>query len=323
MLCNRPQLRGRGLLVRCRHCRILFLTDPRNRCREDLGCPFGCREAHRKQESAKRCAEWRSTDEGKELKSELNRNRDPQDRGKNSSTVSEAQGAEDEQPVAQRQASDAQVAEDEQPVGERQVLETQGAENEQPVAESQVSEAQEAVDEEPVAERQTSQPQGAEDEQPVGERQVLETQGAENEQPVAESQVSEAQEAVDEEPVAERQASQPQGAEDEQPVSESQVSEAQGAEDEEPVAERQASEGEAGEEAQWFARYLRPVLTWEGTEIPADVVSYLEASLRLIEGRAVGIDEIEEMLQRRVRQRSMASLRRIDYILWRLQTGPP
>ena len=39
----------RACLTRCRHCRIFFLTDPRNAGRRDLGCPFGCREAHRKQ----------------------------------------------------------------------------------------------------------------------------------------------------------------------------------------------------------------------------------------------------------------------------------
>lgn len=44
----------RRCLTRCRHCRIFFLTHPRNASRRDLRCPFGCREAHRKQQSTQR-----------------------------------------------------------------------------------------------------------------------------------------------------------------------------------------------------------------------------------------------------------------------------
>jgi hypothetical protein len=77
---TRPHLRGRGYLRRCRHCRILFLTDPRNRGREDLGCPFGCRAAHRKKEAARRAAQWRSTPVGKAEKKKLNRERAFRDR---------------------------------------------------------------------------------------------------------------------------------------------------------------------------------------------------------------------------------------------------
>lgn len=36
----------RRCLCRCRHCHIFFLTDPRNRRRRDLVCPFGCRRVH-------------------------------------------------------------------------------------------------------------------------------------------------------------------------------------------------------------------------------------------------------------------------------------
>jgi hypothetical protein len=37
----------RRCVCRCRHCHIFFLTDPRNRGRRDLTCPFGCRRVHR------------------------------------------------------------------------------------------------------------------------------------------------------------------------------------------------------------------------------------------------------------------------------------
>jgi hypothetical protein len=61
---SQPELRR--CLKRCRHCRIFFLTDPRNAGRKDmtgvgrkdLGCPFGCREAHRKRESTRRSVQF-------------------------------------------------------------------------------------------------------------------------------------------------------------------------------------------------------------------------------------------------------------------------
>jgi hypothetical protein len=53
---------------RCRHCRIFFLTHPRNAGRKDLGCPFGCKEAHRKRRSTQRSVEYYGTDEGKTKK---------------------------------------------------------------------------------------------------------------------------------------------------------------------------------------------------------------------------------------------------------------
>ena len=54
LLRERPDLRP--CLKRCRHCRILFLTDPRNAGRDDLRCGFGCREAHRRQNNTRRSA---------------------------------------------------------------------------------------------------------------------------------------------------------------------------------------------------------------------------------------------------------------------------
>ena len=58
----------RRCVTRCRHCRIFFLTHPRNARRRDLGCPFGCREAHRKRRSTERSVEYYGTDEGKTKK---------------------------------------------------------------------------------------------------------------------------------------------------------------------------------------------------------------------------------------------------------------
>jgi len=55
----------RRCLSRCRHCRIFFLTHPRNAGRRDLRCPFGCREAHRKQRSTERSVAYYATSEGK------------------------------------------------------------------------------------------------------------------------------------------------------------------------------------------------------------------------------------------------------------------
>jgi hypothetical protein len=63
VLRSRPDLRR--CLRRCRHCRIFFLTHPRNAGRRDLRCPFGCREAHRKQRSTARSVAYYATAEGK------------------------------------------------------------------------------------------------------------------------------------------------------------------------------------------------------------------------------------------------------------------
>ncbi len=69
----RPRLRT--CLSRCRHCRIFFLADPRNAGRRDLYCPFGCREAHRKQQSTRRSVAYYRDPTGKKKKSALNQRR--------------------------------------------------------------------------------------------------------------------------------------------------------------------------------------------------------------------------------------------------------
>lgn len=66
VLRTRPDLRR--CVSRCRHCRIFFVTHPRNAGRRDLGCPFGCKEAHRKRSSIQRSGEYYGTKEGKTKK---------------------------------------------------------------------------------------------------------------------------------------------------------------------------------------------------------------------------------------------------------------
>jgi hypothetical protein len=73
VLHTKPLLRA--CLTRCRHCRIFFLTHPRNARRHDLRCPFGCREAHRKQASAQRSAAYYGDANGKSIKSKINQRR--------------------------------------------------------------------------------------------------------------------------------------------------------------------------------------------------------------------------------------------------------
>lgn len=67
--------RLRQCLTRCRHCRIFFLTDPRNAGRRDLGCPFGCREAHRRSQSHQRSVAYYRDEPGKLKKRLLNARR--------------------------------------------------------------------------------------------------------------------------------------------------------------------------------------------------------------------------------------------------------
>lgn len=75
VLRSRPHLRR--YLSRCRHCRIFFLTHPRNAGRRDLRCPFGCREAHRRQRSTERSVAYYATAEGKGKKKMQNGKRVP------------------------------------------------------------------------------------------------------------------------------------------------------------------------------------------------------------------------------------------------------
>ena len=70
---TQPELRR--CLTRCRHCRIFFLTHPRNVRRQDLGCPFGCRKAHRKGQSSQRSTAYYQDKDGKEKKRQQNAKR--------------------------------------------------------------------------------------------------------------------------------------------------------------------------------------------------------------------------------------------------------
>lgn len=64
----RARTEVRKCVRRCRQCGIFFLTHPRNAGREDLRCPFGCKDAHRKLQSTKRSTEYYGTTEGKTKK---------------------------------------------------------------------------------------------------------------------------------------------------------------------------------------------------------------------------------------------------------------
>jgi hypothetical protein len=65
----------RKCLARCRHCGIFFVTDVRNAGRQDLGCPFGCRQAHRRSQSTRRSVAYYREPEGQEKKRQLNARR--------------------------------------------------------------------------------------------------------------------------------------------------------------------------------------------------------------------------------------------------------
>jgi len=65
----------RKCLARCRHCRIFFLTHVGNAGRKDLGCPFGCRQAHRQSQSTRRSVAYYREAEGKAKKRQLNARR--------------------------------------------------------------------------------------------------------------------------------------------------------------------------------------------------------------------------------------------------------
>ena len=63
VLRDKPQVRR--LLACCRHCGIPFIMDPRNAGREDLGCPFGCADLHRRRRSTERSVLYNRSARGK------------------------------------------------------------------------------------------------------------------------------------------------------------------------------------------------------------------------------------------------------------------
>ena len=73
VLKDKPHLRR--CQKRCRHCGIFFLTYPCNAGRNDLRCPFGCRDAHRKKCSNQRSAAYYQDEQGRKIKSALNQRR--------------------------------------------------------------------------------------------------------------------------------------------------------------------------------------------------------------------------------------------------------
>lgn len=73
ILRTQPELRR--CRTRCRHCRIFFLTHPRNAGRRDLGCPFGCREAHRRRQSSRRSTAYYQDAPGRAKKRQQNAKR--------------------------------------------------------------------------------------------------------------------------------------------------------------------------------------------------------------------------------------------------------
>jgi hypothetical protein len=73
ILRTQPELRR--CRTRCRHCGIFFLADPRNAGRRDLGCPFGCREAHRRRQASRRSTAYYQDEQGKKKKRQQNAKR--------------------------------------------------------------------------------------------------------------------------------------------------------------------------------------------------------------------------------------------------------
>jgi len=65
----------KACMKRCRQCNIIFLTDFRNAGRDDIDCPFGCRNAYRKKRSTQRSTAYYQTAEGKFKKKQLNARR--------------------------------------------------------------------------------------------------------------------------------------------------------------------------------------------------------------------------------------------------------
>ena len=66
----KPHLRP--CLKSCQHCRISFLTHPRNAQRGNMRCPFGCREVQRREAAIRRSVEYYRDEKGKRKKRDIN-----------------------------------------------------------------------------------------------------------------------------------------------------------------------------------------------------------------------------------------------------------
>jgi len=107
VLQKKPELRR--CLIRCKHCRIFLLTSHSNHDREDIRCPFGCRETHNKRESTRRSVEFYRGKNGKKLKSIQNQKRKKQSPKKDTDQPAADPGGSDpvaDQPAADPRASD-------------------------------------------------------------------------------------------------------------------------------------------------------------------------------------------------------------------------
>jgi hypothetical protein len=67
--------RGRFTVLRCKQCRILFPSALCNKGREDIACPFGCREERQRESLNRRSRDYYQGQKGREKKRERNRNR--------------------------------------------------------------------------------------------------------------------------------------------------------------------------------------------------------------------------------------------------------
>ncbi len=89
---NRPYTKK--CLAKCKHCGIIFLADPRNAGRRDLGCPFGCSTAHRRESAKRRSIEYYQTPNGKYKKKLLNARRSKNKQSNESSKDQPGKGEE-------------------------------------------------------------------------------------------------------------------------------------------------------------------------------------------------------------------------------------
>jgi hypothetical protein len=73
ILQSQPELQG--CVAYCAECEIRFLTHPRNAGRQNLRCPFGCRQHRRRQRSCQRSTAYYRTAAGRVKKKRLNARR--------------------------------------------------------------------------------------------------------------------------------------------------------------------------------------------------------------------------------------------------------
>ena len=297
----RQKQKLRPCRTRCVDCGIFFITHPRNAERHDLRCPFGCREAHSRERSTERSVAYNRSPTGKLKKKGQNKKR-------------RKDGVADDRNIRSddtRQAEAAEQSTAESPLGaslEPEPAQRGGVRDRNSTSCARATQVAGVAGDRHIRSDDARRAEAAK--QPPSKEILLRTSlEAGNSTSVA-------------------QATQPSA---ESPLGaslEPEPAQRGGVRDASTTSVAAAVVGAAGDRHIRSAGDESPeaiAVQTRGSreEFQPTIVSYLQTTTSLLEGRKVSRDEILEMLRQVVRQHSIARQGRIDYVVEHLNKRPP